>query len=67
MGTDLIDQPALAGVAHGNGDPIMTGLGGRAFEFLGQPNKVYSLLSEKFHKVGAHSSHRLQSLCGKIA
>ncbi len=31
----------------------MTGFGGRAFEFLGQPNKVYSLLSEKFHKVDA--------------
>jgi hypothetical protein len=45
----------------------MTGFGGRAFEFMGQPNKVYSLLSEKFHKVGAHSSHHLQSLCGKIA
>ena len=29
----------------------MTGFGGRAFEFLGQPGSVYSLLSEKFHKV----------------
>ena len=30
----------------------MTGFGGRAFEFLGQPSKIYSLLSEKFHQVG---------------
>ena len=57
----------LAGVAHGHGDPIMTGFGGRAFEFMGQANKVYSLLSEKFHKVGAHPSHHLQGLCGKTA
>ncbi len=31
----------------------MTGFGGRAFEFLGQPGKIYSLLSEKHHQVGA--------------
>ena len=37
----------------------MTGFGGRAFEFMGQPNKVYSLLSENFHKVGAHPSYHL--------
>ena len=30
----------------------MTGFGGRAFEFLGQPGKIYSLLSEKYHQVG---------------
>ena len=40
-----------AGNANGKGDPIMTGFGGRAFEFLGQPGSVYSLLSEKSHKV----------------
>ena len=29
----------------------MTGFGGRSFEFIGQPNTIYSLISEKFHKV----------------
>ncbi|CAK0783230.1 hypothetical protein CVIRNUC_006429 [Coccomyxa viridis] len=39
------------GHSWGRGDPIMTGFGGRAFEFLGQPGKIYSLLSEKHHQV----------------
>ena len=33
------------------GDPIMTGFGGRSFEFMGQPGNTYSLISEKVHKV----------------
>ena len=41
-----------AGHTWGKGDPIMTGFGGRAFEFLGQPGKIYSLLSERYHQVG---------------
>ncbi len=45
-----------AGNAGGKGDPIMTGFGGRAFEFLGQPGSVYSLVSEKFHKVSCFTS-----------
>ena len=35
----------------------MTGFGGRAFEFLGQANKIYSLLSEKHHQVGSLLAH----------
>ena len=35
----------------------MTGFGGRAFEFLGQPGSVYSLVSEKFHKVSSPTLH----------
>ena len=40
-----------AGNAGGKGDPIMTGFGGRSFEFIGQPGNTYSLISEKVHKV----------------
>ena len=29
----------------------MTGFGGRSFEFIGQPDNIYSIISEKFHKV----------------
>ena len=46
-----------AGHSWGRGDPIMTGFGGRAFEFLGQPGKIYSLLSEKYHQVGPSWQH----------
>ena len=49
-----------AGHSWGKGDPIMTGFGGRAFEFLGQPGKIYSLLSEKYHQVGPFLAHTLQ-------
>ena len=42
---------AFTGNAGGRGDPIMTGFGGRSFEFIGQPDTTYSLVSEKFHKV----------------
>ena len=49
-----------AGNAAGKGDPIMTGFGGRAFEFLGQPGSVYSLLSEKFHKVSTSAAIALK-------
>ena len=49
-----------AGHSWGRGDPIMTGFGGRAFEFLGQPNKIYSLLSEKSHQVGPFLAHPCQ-------
>ncbi len=46
----MLHHPA-AGKASGAGDPIMTGFGGRAFEFVGRPGTMYSLLSDKFHKV----------------
>ncbi|BDA47657.1 hypothetical protein COCOBI_10-5080 [Coccomyxa sp. Obi] len=39
--------------AGGRGDPIMTGFDGRPFEFIGQPNTLYSLISERHHKVSA--------------
>lgn len=29
----------------------MTGFGNRSFEFIGVPNTIYSLISEKSHKV----------------
>ena len=34
-----------------NGDPMITGFDGRAFEFMGEPGKFYSLLSEQRHQV----------------
>lgn len=37
--------------AGGQGDPIMTGFDGRSFEFIGQPNTFYSLISERHHQV----------------
>ena len=41
----------VAGKAGGRGDPIMTGFDGRSFEILGQAGSIYSLISEKHHKV----------------
>lgn len=38
----------------------MTGFGGRSFEFVGEPGNIYSILSEKFHKV------LLQSLAPRL-
>ncbi|CAK0783229.1 hypothetical protein CVIRNUC_006428 [Coccomyxa viridis] len=39
------------GKAGGRGDPIMTGFDGRSFEIIGQAGAIYSLISEKHHKV----------------
>ena len=44
-------DPSAAGNAGGKGDPVMTGFGNRSFEFIGVPNTIYSLISEKLHKV----------------
>lgn len=41
----------VAGKAGGRGDPIMTGFDGRSFEIIGQAGAIYSLISEKHHKV----------------
>ena len=41
----------VAGKAGGRGDPIMTGFDGRSFEIIGQAGTIYSLISEKHHKV----------------
>lgn len=39
--------------ASGKGDPIMTGFDGRTFEFIGQPDTFYNLISERHHQVCA--------------
>lgn len=35
----------------GQGDPIFTGFDGRVFEFLGNPESFYNIISERHHQV----------------
>ena len=35
----------------GQGDPIFTGFDGRVFEFLGNPESFYNIVSERHHQV----------------
>ncbi|CAL8471897.1 g11439 [Coccomyxa elongata] len=39
------------GNANGVGDPIFTGFAGRSFEFLGQPEHYYNVMSERNHQI----------------
>jgi hypothetical protein len=43
--------PTKPPTGGGKGDPIMTGLDGRAFEFFGLPGHTYNVISEKNHQV----------------
>ena len=42
-----------AGTSNGCADPIMTGFGGRSFNFLGEADKIYNLISSKDHQMSA--------------
>ena len=42
-----------AGTSNGCADPIMTGFGGRSFNFIGEPDKIYNLISSKNHQMSA--------------
>ncbi len=35
----------------GSGDPIFTGFAGRSFEFMGQPEHYYNVMSERNHQI----------------
>lgn len=46
-------------------DPMMTGFDGRPFEFVGEPNTYYSIISERHHKV-CRGTRSLHSTSGSI-
>ena len=52
-----------AGNAGGKGDPVMTGFAGRSFEFIGRAGGIYSLISEKYHKVRCACSDAYVMCC----
>jgi hypothetical protein len=44
-----------------HGDPMMTGFDGRPFEFVGEPDTFYNLISERHHQVGGPARNRSKS------